>query len=267
MEERVLRQSSENISKLEKEILENGINEPLIIEYSLSDNSVLLIEGNHRLNVAENLGIDYFPARVVLRRSEFPSHKQNNSLKVKGFKPDEYGYVPSNLKPSQVGIFETKKAFEQGGIVEGQLHSECNAETGCGEKYDVGGVGHIIEVERDEAVIVSKSFQDENEYEIKGTPSEIASAVNVLGGGINFDSGAEIKTEDGEKIKIQEIKKEAINTDVETIEPNSVIINRRSMYDENEYIAKGTPKQIASQINNLNNNGVKITDGGSIKKA
>jgi hypothetical protein len=262
-----LKDSSENISKLEKEILENGINEPLIIEYSLDDNSVLLIEGNHRLNVAENLGIDYFPARVILRRREFPYNRKDNSLRVKGFKPDEYGYVPSNLKPSQVGIFETKKAFEQGGIVEGQLHSECNEKTGCGEKYDVGGVGHIIEVERDEAVIVSKAFQDENEYEIKGTPSEIASAVNVLGGGINFDSGAEIKKEDGTKIKVQEIKKESVNTDVETIEPNSIIINRRSMYDDNEYIATGTTKQIASQINNLNDNGVKITDGGSIEKA
>jgi hypothetical protein len=39
------------------------------------------------------------------------------------------------------------------------------------------------------------------------------------------------------------------------------------MYDKKEYVAKGTPKQIASQINNLNDNGVKIVDGGSIKKA
>lgn len=262
-----LEDSNDNISKLEKALVENGVEEPLIIEYSLEDNSVLLIEGNHRLNVAENLGFDYLPARVVLRRREFAPLQKTKALKVKGFTPDKYGYVPSDLKPSQVGIGGTTKAFEEGGVVEGQLHSECNEETGCGEKYDVGGVGHIIEVERDEAVIVSKAFEDNNQYEIKGTPSEIASALNVLGDGKNFDSGAEIKSEDGKKVEISEIKKEAKNTDVETIDPNSIIINRRSMYDEKEYVAKGTPKQIASQINNLNDNGVKIVDGGSIKKA
>lgn len=259
--------SKSNINTLESIILKEGITEPLIIEYSLEDNAVLLIEGNHRLNVAINLGFDYFPARVVLRRREFPSHQQDKAKKVKGVKPDEYGYVRSNLKPSQVGIKGTVKAFEQGGIIEGQLHSECNPETGCGEKFDVGGVGHIIEAERDEAVIVSKAFEDNNKYEIKGSPSEIASALNVIGGGKNFDSGAIIKTEDGEQIKVSEIKEEAKNTDVESIDPSSIIINRRSMYDDNEYVAEGTPKQIASQINNLNNNGVKITDGGSIKKA
>ena len=259
--------SKSNINTLESIILKEGITEPLIIEYSLEDNAVLLIEGNHRLNVAINLGFDYFPARVVLRRREFPSHQQDKAKKVKGVKPDEYGYVRSNLKPSQVGIKGTVKAFEQGGIIEGQLHSECNPETGCGEKFDVGGVGHIIEAERDEAVIVSKAFEDNNKYEIKGSPSEIASALNVIGGGKNFDSGAVIKKEDGEQIKVSEIKEEAKNTDVESIDPSSIIINRRSMYDDNEYVAEGTPKQIASQINNLNNNGVKITDGGSIKKA
>ena len=259
--------SKSNINTLESIILKEGITEPLIIEYSLEDNAVLLIEGNHRLNVAINLGFDYFPARVVLRRREFPSHQQDKAKKVKGVKPDEYGYVRSNLKPSQVGIKGTVKAFEQGGIIEGQLHSECNPETGCGEKFDVGGVGHIIEAERDEAVIVSKAFEDNNQYEIKGSPSEIASALNVIGGGKNFDSGAVIKKEDGEQIKVSEIKEEAKNTDVESIDPSSIIINRRSMYDDNEYVAEGTPKQIASQINNLNNNGVKITDGGSIKKA
>jgi predicted acetyltransferase len=262
-----LEDSKDNISKLEKALVENGVEEPLIIEYSLEDNSVLLIEGNHRLNVAENLGFDYLPARIVLRRREFAPLQKTKALKVKGFTPDRYGYVPSDLKPSQVGIGGTTKAFEEGGVVEGQLHSECNEETGCGEKYDVGGVGHIIEVERDEAVIVSKAFQDNNQYEIKGTPSEIASALNVLGDGKNFDSGAEIKSEDGKKVEVAEIKKEAKNTDVETIDPNSIIINRRSMYDKKEYVAKGTPKEIASQINNLNDNGVKIVDGGSIKKA
>jgi hypothetical protein len=38
------------------------------------------------------------------------------------------------------------------------------------------------------------------------------------------------------------------------------------MADTNKYSVKGTLKQIASLINNYNDNGVKVTDGGSLKK-
>ena len=151
--------------------------------------------------------------------------------------------------------------LEDGGIVEGQLHSECNDDTGCGEKFDVGNSGHIIEVERDEAVIVSSAFNNSNQYEIEGTPSQIASALNTIGGGKDFDSGASVN---GEVLKGT---KKTSDTDVDEIDGNSIIINRRSMYDNSKYKAKGTTKQIASLINNINDNGVKITSGGTIEKA
>ena len=150
--------------------------------------------------------------------------------------------------------------LEEGGIVEGQLHSECNDDTGCGEKFDVGNSGHIIEVERDEAVIVSSAFNNSNQYEIEGTPSQIASAINTIGGGKDFDSGAKVN---GEVIKGT---KNTSDTDVDEIDGNSIIINRRSMYDKSKYKAKGTTKEISSLINNIDDNGVKITEGGVIEK-
>lgn len=157
--------------------------------------------------------------------------------------------------------------FEQGGVIEGQLHTECNDESGCGEKFDVGGVGNIIEAERDEAVIVSRAFQDRNKYKITGTPSQIASALNVMGGGINFDSGAIIDL-NGRKLHTDKIKKETNDTDVkDDIESGSVIINRRSMYDDTVYEVYGTPKQIASAINSVNGYGVVIENGATIKEA
>lgn len=261
-----LEDSLKNIETLENKIIENGITEPLIVEYSMEDKSVLLIDGNHRLNVAEKLKIDALPVRVVLKRRPFTQQQKLKSMRVRGVRPDEFGYVPSDLKPSQIGIKGAEKIYELGGIIEGQLHSECNENTGCGEKFDVGNSGHIIEAERDEAVIVSKAFEDENIYEIKGTLSQIASAINVLGQGKNFDSGAEIKFENGNIVDVSKIEPEAKDTDVESIDPNSIIINRRSMADESIYVAKGTPKQIASQINSINGNGVEITDGGAIHK-
>jgi 8-oxo-dGTP pyrophosphatase MutT (NUDIX family) len=156
---------------------------------------------------------------------------------------------------------------EEGGVIEGQLHSECNDDSGCGEKFDVGGVGHIIEAERDEAVIVSRAFQDTNRYNVKGTPSQIASALNVMGGGKNFDSGATIYF-NGKTIDTNKIKKETNDADVkDDIESGSVIINRRSMYDDTIYEVEGTPKQIASAINSVNGYGVIIENGATIKEA
>ena len=95
------------------------------------------------------MGLMYLPVRVVLRKNKFTPTSKKLSMKVDGIKPNEYGYIPSNLKPSQVGLSKTKKIFVEGGIIEGQLHSECNDETGCGVKFEVGEGGHIIEAERD----------------------------------------------------------------------------------------------------------------------
>jgi len=258
--------SNLTIKSLEKSFLGEGIKEPLIIEYSTEDSSVLLVEGNHRLQTALNMGCDYLPARVILRKLPFGKVSKTRSMQVDGIKANEYGYISSDLRPSDVGISGTKKIYKEGGIIEGQLHSECNDETGCGRKFEVGDGGHIIEAERDEAVLVANAFNDINIYTIEGTFSQIASAINVLGGGKNFDTGAKVY-KGNSTINIENTKPQAKDTDVDdTIDSGSIIINRRTMADTNKYSVKGTLKQIASLINNYNNNGVKITDGGTLKK-
>jgi ADP-ribose pyrophosphatase YjhB (NUDIX family) len=161
---------------------------------------------------------------------------------------------------------------EDGGVIEGQLHSECNDDDGCGVKFTVGG-GKVIEAERDEAVIVSGAFNgnilcpnDNCEYEIEGTPSQIASAINVLGGGMNFDKGATIKDEAGKTVDMPQMKSEAKDTDVDRhIESGSIIINRRSMAMKEKMKVKGTLRQIASAINSVKGNGVVIEQGASVK--
>ena len=254
------------INNLKESFKNEGIKEPLIIEYSVEDNSVLLIEGNHRLNTAIDMGLMYLPVRVVLRKNKFTPTSKKLSMQVDGIKPNEYGYIPSNLKPSQVGLSQAKKMFVEGGIIEGQLHSECNDETGCGVKFEVGEGGHIIEAERDEAVIVPQAFEINDTMTITGTPSQIASALNVLGGGKNFDSGANIESKSFSG-KTEQLKPMAKNTDVDyTIGNSSIIINRRTMADTGIYEATGTPKQIASSINSMNGNGVEIGELGKMQK-
>jgi 8-oxo-dGTP pyrophosphatase MutT (NUDIX family) len=260
--------SVDNINHLKFMFQKDGVKSPLIIEYSKEDNAVLIIEGNHRLNSAIDLGMEYLPARVVLKKySKFTKNQLKNAMKVSGVEGNEFGYIPSNMKPSKVGIQGTKPiVFGDGGIIEGRLHSECDAEEGCGRKFQVGENGHVIEAERDEAVIVADAFQNNEELTIKGTPSEVASALNVIGGGKNFDKGAEI-IKNGQELDIPELKKQAIDTDVDdVIDSGSIIINRRSMADEKEYEVTGTPKQIASAINSINGNGVVIEKGAEIKE-
>ena len=259
--------SRENINHLKFMFIKDGVKSPLIIEYSKKDNAVLLIEGNHRLNSAFDMGMEYLPARVVLKKYDsFSPKKLESAMKVKGVEPNEYGYIKSNLKPSEVGIQGTMPIeYKEGGIIEGRLHSECG-DDGCGRKFQVGEGGHIIEAERDEAVIVANAFNDNEKYTITGTPSEIASALNVMGGGKNFDKGATIENS-GETLAIPYLEKEASDKDVDNIiDSGSIIINRRSMADENQYKVSGSTKQIASAINSLNGNGVVIEEGATIEK-
>jgi hypothetical protein len=260
--------SLENINHLKFMFQKQGVKSPLIIEYSPEDKSVLLIEGNHRLNSAIDLGMEYLPARVVLKKhGKYSDSKIKNALQVEGIEANQSGYIPSDLKPSYVGIPNCiPLEYREGGIIEGRLHSECG-DDGCGRKFRVGENGHVIEAERDEAVIVAKTFEDDDEYTLKGTPSEIASALNVMGGGKNFDKGAEI-IKQGDILEIPALKKEDKDTDVDDIiDSGSIIINRRSMADKNEYEVTGTPKQIASAINSINGNGVVIEEGAEIDKS
>lgn len=156
--------------------------------------------------------------------------------------------------------YKGKDTEKEGGIVEGKLHSECD-DKGCGEKYELDN-GKVIEVEADEAVIPDETFATNDVFKIIGTPSQIASALSVIGNGKNFDSGASIfNVSKGKRFDYS--KKEHSNTDVAKIETRSYVINRRSMADSTKYTVEGTTLQIASAINSLNNNG-KSTARGAI---
>ena len=59
----------------------DGVKEPIIIEYSAQDDAVLVIEGNHRINSAIDLGMEYLPARVVLKKySKFTPNQLKNTI-------------------------------------------------------------------------------------------------------------------------------------------------------------------------------------------
>jgi ParB-like nuclease family protein len=87
-----------DIEALKADILENGIREPIPLEYSQADNTILLSEGNHRLAAAKQLGLTELPVRFV--RTTRPL----GGKPVRGFRPDEHDYVPGDLRPADIGV-------------------------------------------------------------------------------------------------------------------------------------------------------------------
>jgi hypothetical protein len=161
-----------------------------------------------------------------------------------------------------------------GHISKGQLHSECNEDTGCGIKYEIEGSGQIVELERDEAVIIPDAFENQcftdsfckrpNEYKITGTIAQIASAINQLGGGADFSSGAKV-WKNGRKMKSPRLTVRNSRRNPKKLQAGSVVINRTNMLNPKVMTFEGTAYQIASDINSFGGNGVKLMeDGGSL---
>ena len=92
--------SSQYVSELQNDIQENGIKNPLILRYNQHHRKAILIEGNHRLMIARELGIKALPVRVHRSASKW----DDGGIVVRGIEPDQFGYVRADLKPSEIGI-------------------------------------------------------------------------------------------------------------------------------------------------------------------
>lgn len=96
------RNSPEEIEEIKQSISQNGWTEPLIFTYFKGDSTGLLTEGNHRLMIARELGMTEVPVRVV-RYVGVGSERGTRARPVRGH-PDAPGYVPADLKPSDIGL-------------------------------------------------------------------------------------------------------------------------------------------------------------------
>lgn len=81
-----------------------GWTSPLILTYFKNDNTAVLSEGNHRLQVAKQLGLTEVPVRVYrLSMTSAESSYSDEAQPVPGH-PDAPDYVPADLKPSDIGL-------------------------------------------------------------------------------------------------------------------------------------------------------------------
>jgi hypothetical protein len=99
--------SEEHLASLEEDIKTNGIQEPIVIDYDQDTGQAHISEGNHRILVAQNLGIESVPAFVY--RSSRKGQKSAPADLVKEdswadpFDPSGFR-VPQYMKPSQIKI-------------------------------------------------------------------------------------------------------------------------------------------------------------------
>lgn len=89
---------------LTENVAQNGFTDIAILFYNPEFRTLFLGEGNHRLAVAKRLGIPAIPARVYRTTMKTSPASNRPGAPVEGFEPNEFGYVPADLLPSQIGL-------------------------------------------------------------------------------------------------------------------------------------------------------------------
>lgn len=97
-----LRYEGDHLQSLADDIRQNGLRNPGFIEYYQEGRTAYMGEGHHRLAALEMSGYTHMPMSVIRHESE---DVKQRGLKVRGFEPDRFNYVPGNLKPSQIMDF------------------------------------------------------------------------------------------------------------------------------------------------------------------
>lgn len=92
--------SDETIEDHKRTMAEHGQREPLLISHDPHSDRARLIEGNHRIVSAEEMGWPALAVHVVRAyRHEFDQSQRHVYLGSHKVQPDEYGYTPGELHP------------------------------------------------------------------------------------------------------------------------------------------------------------------------
>lgn len=139
--------------------------------------------------------------------------------------------------------------MHNGGIANpnGQSHQECNQQTGCGIEFWVDG--KRWELEAGELVLCPGAAQSQHKHRIKGVPAQIISKLNEKYCGKVYIDGGEITDVPDHNIDINNI---AV---VDALEPHNLVINKKNSLCTTVFELEGTPRQIASYLNEYQGNG------------
>jgi len=100
-------------NELLADIKKNGIKEPIIIHYYDNGKTAIVGEGNRRIQIAKELGIKEVPATVIRNFGAYEASGLGTTMEggikfkaqsVPGVISDQGGYIPGNMRPSDIGI-------------------------------------------------------------------------------------------------------------------------------------------------------------------
>ncbi len=106
-----LHKSVDSFNALKESIAKDGIKEALVLKYNNKENKVVLMEGHHRLEAANQLGITYVPIKVIVNwdgnfnpqgSGVFGSRKPKKKLDISYYK--KMDYFPTLVDPSEIGL-------------------------------------------------------------------------------------------------------------------------------------------------------------------
>lgn len=143
--------------------------------------------------------------------------------------------VPS-AKVIEIKILDPRQLMTYGGIVKGKKHHECDI-TGCGETYQVTSTGKYLELESDEIVLCPQAMMSLEVFTLYGTTKDIINYLNKYYQPAYVEDQPLIKLHGGEGI-----------------------VNIYSAFDDRKFRVHGTPNQIASCLNEIDNNGYNFRD-------
>lgn len=224
-------------------------------------------ESSHRTIRAEILE-EFKNAQRAISKTQYPHYYETFSPRLKKIimettgikKLANGGSVVDDLDQLNVkkegNVYVGKQTDKSGGIIVGKRHSECD-DDGCGEKFKVGGTGQVIEVEGGEIVMGAESMNAGDKYEFEGkkmTPRQIASFLNVKGGGVKFDNHDESKMKGGGiKVKVKMAHGGEVADKVAThFKGGEYIITVKGSLSKEKYNFQGkqlTPREILSNLN------------------
>jgi hypothetical protein len=85
-------------------IQQHGINEGLFLDYNPDTGKGHISEGNHRLQIADQIGISHVPLTVYRSQRKPRNGQWEGHPLPQQVEPDRYNYVPQTIRPTDVGL-------------------------------------------------------------------------------------------------------------------------------------------------------------------
>ena len=148
------RLAPEYFDDTKNDIIENGIKQPIKLQYYVKDNQLRIADGHHRLQIANELGINKVPVIIsVIYNRHISDYNANRDIKNKNpyYPPKPLNidkYIERDYFPSEISVKELGFGINENTITEDNNNKSLNKQTfiayhGTNKLFDRFGLGQI----------------------------------------------------------------------------------------------------------------------------